>query len=107
MHFYANIFVRTVLTDLLHTSCQSLYPIDNIVTTNNFEHCHVYTTRFFSVVKSNLFIRALLLDHILVTAKTTRTPRVHLVFHKIVYLQLSCQLVFHVGLVIHKNGDQT
>ena len=33
----------------------------------------------FSVLKSNLFIRALLLDSILVTEKTTRTPRVHLV----------------------------
>ena len=32
-----------------------------------------------SVVKSNLFIRALLLDRILVTEKTTRTPRVLLV----------------------------
>ena len=25
-----------------------MHPIDNIVTSNNFEHCHVYTTRFFS-----------------------------------------------------------
>ena len=33
-----------------------------------------------SVLKSNLFIRALLLDRILVTEKTTRTPRVHLVY---------------------------
>ena len=40
--------MSTVLTDLLHTSCQQLHPIDNIVTSNNFEHCHVYTTRFFS-----------------------------------------------------------
>ena len=31
------------------------------------------------MVKSDLFIRALLLDRILVTEKTTRTPRVHLV----------------------------
>ena len=44
---FTNIFVRTVLTDLLHTSCQLLYPIDNIVTSNNFDHCYVYTTRFF------------------------------------------------------------
>ena len=56
-----------------------LYPIDNIVTSNNFEQCHVYTTGFFSILKSNLFIRALLLDRILVTEKTTRTVRVHLV----------------------------
>ena len=33
----------------------------------------------FSIVKSDLFIRALLLDRILVTEKTTRTPRIHLV----------------------------
>ena len=37
------------------------------------------TLHDFSVLKSNLFIRALLLDRILVTEKTTRTPRVHLV----------------------------
>ena len=37
------------------------------------------TLHEFSVLKSNLFIRALLLDRILVTEKTTRTPRVHLV----------------------------
>ena len=39
--------------------------------------CVHYT--IFSVLKTNLFIRALLLDRILVTEKTTRTPRVHLV----------------------------
>ena len=39
------------------------------------------TLHDFSVLKSNLFIRALLLDRILVTEKTTRTPRVHLVLH--------------------------
>ena len=36
------------------------------------------------MVKSDLFIRALLLDRILVTEKTTRTPRVHLVYIKII-----------------------
>ena len=44
--FLANIFVRTVLTDLLHTSCKQLYPIANIAMSNNFEHCHVYTAQF-------------------------------------------------------------
>ena len=34
----------------------------------------------FSVVKLDLFIRALTLDHILAMEKNTRTPRVHLVF---------------------------
>ena len=33
-----------------------------------------------SVVKSDIFIRALLLDRNLVTEKTTRTPRVHLLY---------------------------
>ena len=46
--FFANIFVRTVLTDLLDTSCQQLYPIVNIVINHNFEHCHnMYTTQFY------------------------------------------------------------
>ena len=36
----------------------------------------------FSVVKLHLFIRALLLDRILALEKTTRTPRVHLVYIK-------------------------
>ena len=41
--------------------------------------CVHYT--IFSVVKSDLFVRALLLDCILVTEKTTRTPCVHLVIY--------------------------
>ena len=56
---------------------------------SNWEHCDeqqfqtlscVHYT-IFSVVKSDLFIRALLLDRILVTEKNTRTPHVHLVLH--------------------------
>ena len=43
------------------------------------------TLHDFSFLKSNLFIRALLLDRILVTEKTTRTPRVHLVYCKIIH----------------------
>ena len=39
--------------------------------------CVHYT--IFSVVKLDLFIRALLLDRILALEKTTRTPRVHIV----------------------------
>ena len=42
------------------------------------------TLPIFSVVKSSLFIRAVLLDRILATEKTTRTPRVHLVYREIV-----------------------
>ena len=40
--------------------------------------CVHYT--IFSVVKLDLFIRALFLDRILALEKTTRTPRVHLVY---------------------------
>ena len=42
--FVANTVVSTVLTDLLDTSCQRLYPIANFAMNNNFKHCHVYTT---------------------------------------------------------------
>ena len=42
--------------------------------------CVRYT--IFSVVKLDLFIRALLLDSILALEKTTRTPRVHLVINE-------------------------
>ena len=35
--------------------------------------------------KDNLFIRALLLDRISVTEKTTRTPRVHLVMYVMLF----------------------
>ena len=45
------------------------------------------TLHDFSVLKSNLLIRALLLDRILVTVKTTRTPRVHLVIQEIVIIK--------------------
>ena len=86
MQLYANIFVRTVLTDLLHTSCQ-LYPIDYIVDEQQFRTLSCVHYTIFSVVKSDLFIRALLLDRILVTEKNTRTPRVHLVItHTVVFL---------------------
>ena len=54
---------------------------------SNCQHCDEQQFRtlpcvhytIFSVVKSDLFIRALLLDRILVTEKTTRTSRVDLV----------------------------
>ena len=50
---------------------------------NNFEHCHVHPTDFLSIVMSNLFIRArtVTIDRILITEKTTGTPRVHLVIY--------------------------
>ena len=54
---------------------------------SNCQHCdeqQFLTLSFvhytiFSVVKLDLFIRALLLDHILAMEKTTRTPRIHIV----------------------------
>ena len=45
--------------------------------------CVHYT--IFSVIKLDLFIRALLLDRILTLEKTTRTPRVHLVINRLVF----------------------
>ena len=49
------------------TSCQSLYPVDE----EQFQTlpCVVYTTRFSSVVKLDVYIRALVLDHILARKK--------------------------------------
>ena len=55
---------------------------------SNWQHCDeqfqtlscVHYT-IFSVVKLDLFIRALLLDRILALEKTKRTPRVHLVMY--------------------------
>ena len=48
---------------------------------SNCQHCDKQCVHYtvFSVVKSDLFIRALLLDCILALEKATRTPRVHLV----------------------------
>ena len=62
------------------TPCQLLCPVINIAMSNNFKHSHVQFTHFFSVVKLDLVIQALLLDCILALGKNTRTPRVHLVF---------------------------
>ena len=42
--------------------------------------CARYT--LFSVIQLDLFIQALLLDYILALEKNTRTPCVHLLFHK-------------------------
>ena len=44
---------------------------------------NIFVRIVFSVVKSDLLIRALLLDRILVTEKTMRTTRVHLSSHVI------------------------
>ena len=84
--------MRTVLTDLPTT-----YIISIIV--SNCQHCDEQQFQtlscahctIFSVVKSDLCIRALLLDRIIVLEKTTRTPRVHLV--KLYSLQLKIGIV--------------
>ena len=81
LQFFVNIFVRTVLT-----AWSTTYIMSIIV--SNWQHCDKQQFRslscvhytIFPVVKSDLFIRALLLDRILVTEKTSRTPRVHLVY---------------------------
>ena len=76
--FWANIFVGTLLIDLLHISSICQHCDEQQFQTLSCVH---YT--LFSLVKSDLFIRALLLDRILVTEKTMRTPRVHLVLHAV------------------------
>ena len=78
MQFFANIFVSTILTDLLD--------IMSIIV-SNCQHCDEQQFQtlscvhymIFSVAKLDLFIRALLLHRILALEKTTRTPRVYLV----------------------------
>ena len=71
--------------------------------------CVHYT--IFSVVKLDLFIRALLLDRILALEKTTRTPRVHLVFNVTVIITMYyfqeikhclCLLVTHYTLLYYQ-----
>ena len=50
--FLAIIFVHTVLTDLLDTPCQYLYPIVNITMSCNFKHCHMCTLHDFYCSKA-------------------------------------------------------
>ena len=79
---------------------------------NNFEHSTVMCTLpIFSVIKSSLFIRALLLDRILATEKTTRTPRVHLVYYRRVSMSLQknglirkCESLGLFNLVVQRRG---
>ena len=82
MDFFANIFVRTVFD-------RSTRYIMSIIALN-CQHCDeqqfqalscVHYTNF-SVVKLDLFIRALLLDRTLALEKKPRTFRVHLVINE-------------------------
>ena len=50
-----------------------------------FQTLSCVQSTIFSVVKLDIFIRALLLDRILALEITTRTPRVHLLITMIVY----------------------
>ena len=59
------------------TSCQRLYPVAE----QQFQTLSCVHYTIFSVVKLDLYIHALLLDHILSRKKTTRTPRVHHVIY--------------------------
>ena len=88
MQFFCKyIFVRTVLTDLLHSFVMSII-------VSNCQHCDEQQFRtlscvhytIFSVVKSNIFIRALLLARLhSCYGKTTRTLLVHLVVLEIMF----------------------
>ena len=57
------------------TSCPWLYPVNE----QQFRTLSCVHYTIFFLVKLDLYIRALLLDHILVREKTTRTLLVHLV----------------------------
>ena len=56
---------------------------------NNFETLSCVPYTIFSVVKLDLCIRELLLDHILALKKTTRTPRVHLVMSSVMIMNIT------------------
>ena len=51
------------------TPCQLLCPVINIAMSNNFKQSHMHLTQFFSVIKLDLVIQALLLDYILALGK--------------------------------------
>ena len=79
MQFLANIFVRSVLTDLLDTSCQQLYPIVNIAMNNNFKHCHMCTLHDFLSSKVRfIHTSTATRSQSCPGKKTTRKLRVHL-----------------------------
>ena len=78
---------------------------------SNCQHCDeqqfrtlscVHCTTF-SVVESDLFMRALLLDRILVIEKNTRTRdvRVHLVKEILLVVVNLCNLQFSANIVVH------
>ena len=75
---------------------------------SNCQHCDEQQFRtlscvhytIFTVVKSDLFIRALLLDRILVTEETTRTTRVHIV---IIQVYINVQNLYAQHYIIHRN----
>ena len=88
---------------------------------SNWQHCDEQQFRtlscvhytIFSVVKSDLFIRALLLDRILVTEKTTRTPRVHLVIFIIkkitspVVIYVDINMLFLLCIIVRRRQIAT
>ena len=76
------------------------------ITVSNCQHCDKqqlrilswvhYTT--FSVAKLDLFMRTLLLDGILTMEKTTRTPRVHLVYIKVtIFTPFFLNIIFYIN----------
>ena len=71
MQFFANICVRTVLTDLLDTSCRYSISVSNCqhCDEQQFQTLSCVQYPIFSVVKLDLFIQALLLDRILTLEK--------------------------------------
>ena len=77
--FFANIFVHTVLTDLLFYIMSMIVSICQHCDEQQFQTLSCVHYTILSVEKLDSFIRALLLDRILALEKITCTPRVHLV----------------------------
>ena len=71
-----------------------------IAINNNFKHCHVYTTQFFSSQKLDLFIRALLLDHSLALEKLRARLAVRLAY--ILLTKIWSQRLKQINNLYHK-----
>ena len=80
MHFYAKIFVRTVLTDLLNTSCQKLYQLSTFAMNYNFNTI-ICTLHDFHSSKVRFIDTSTVTGSHSCSERTTRTPRVHLVLN--------------------------
>ena len=89
--FFANIFVHTVLNDLLllfmcHRHVNNCIQLSTLRGATISNTVLVYTTDFLSST-AKFINTSTVTRRILVTEKTTRTPRVHLVIYKMIILK--------------------